>query len=163
MTAPARPESPPPQLSRAESIAPQAQRGAGANTAQFVRFLAVGGFAATLNFVSRIILSRWLPFAAAVVLAYLIGLVTAFLLNRRYVFTEATNRLHHQMFWFVAVNAIALAQTLLVSLIFLRYVLPALGIAWHAEEIAHAVGVVTPIATSFLGHKHFSFSATRRG
>jgi putative flippase GtrA len=132
-----------------------------ANAGQFVRFLLVGGFAAALNFGSRIVLSFWLPFAAAVVLAYLIGLVTAFLLNRRFVFTDATNRLHHQMFWFVAVNAIALAQTLLVSLVVLRYVLPALGISWHAEEIAHAFGVVTPIATSFLGHKHFSFKATR--
>jgi putative flippase GtrA len=118
----------------------------------------VGGFAAALNFGSRILLSRWLPFAAAVVLAYVIGLVTAFLLNRRFVFTGATNRLHHQMFWFLTVNAIALAQTLLVSLVFLRYVLPLLHVDWHAEEIAHAFGIVTPVFTSYLGHAHLSFS-----
>jgi putative flippase GtrA len=124
---------------------------------QFVRFLAVGGFAAALNFVSRIVLSHWLPFAAAIVVAYLIGLITAFLLNRRFVFTDATNRLHHQMFWFVVVNAIALAQTLLVSLLFAHYVLPFLGFSWHVEEVAHAAGVATPIFTSYIGHKRLSF------
>jgi putative flippase GtrA len=172
MTEPTRPESSRPEALRTESLRPGslppesaapplAPPAASANSAQFVRFLMVGGFAATLNFGSRIVLSHWLPFAAAVVLAYLIGLITAFLLNRRFVFTEATNRLHHQMFWFVVVNALALAQTLLVSLMFLRYVLPAFGITWHAEEIAHAFGVVTPIVTSFLGHKHLSFRAAR--
>jgi len=125
---------------------------------QFLRFLVVGGFAAALNFGSRIVLSRWLHFAVAIVIAYLIGLITAFLLNRRFVFTGATNRLHHQMFWFVAVNSLALAQTIVVSLLCLHYVLPSLGIHWHTEEIAHAAGVVTPIFTSFIGHKRLSFS-----
>jgi putative flippase GtrA len=126
---------------------------------QFFRFLIVGGFAATINFGSRIVLSRWLAFAVAIVLAYLLGLVTAFVLNRRFVFPGATNRLHHQMFWFVAVNVLALAQTLLVSLLFAHYVLPGLGITWHAPEIAHAFGIITPIFTSYIGHKRFSFSA----
>ena len=127
---------------------------------QFLRFLVVGGFAAAVNFGSRIVLSHWLPYVTAIVSAYLLGLVTAFVLNRLFVFTGATNRLHLQMFWFVMVNAVALLQTLLVSLLFKYVVLPWLGIGWHAEEIAHAFGVVTPIFTSYFGHKHFSF--TRR-
>jgi putative flippase GtrA len=126
---------------------------------QFFRFLIVGGFAAAINFGSRIVLSRWLAFAVAIVLAYLLGLATAFVLNRRFVFPGATNRLHHQMFWFVAVNVLALVQTLLVSLLFAHYVLPRLGVTWHAEEIAHAFGIVTPIFTSYIGHKRFSFSS----
>ena len=125
----------------------------------FLRCLAVGGFAATVNFGSRIVLSRWLPYSAAIVVAYLLGLITAFVLNRLFVFTGATNRLHQQIFWFVAVNAVALLQTLLVSLLFRNVVLPWLGIGRHADEIAHAVGIVTPIFTSYLGHRHFSFSA----
>lgn len=124
---------------------------------QFMRFLIVGGFAAALNFGSRIVLSRWLPYAAAIVFAYLIGLVTAFVLNRRYVFTGITSRLHHQMFWFVAVNVVALTQTLVVSLLFAHYVLPFLGIYWHREELAHAAGIATPIFTSYIGHKRLSF------
>ena len=124
----------------------------------FLRFLAVGGFAAAINFGSRIALSRWLPYSAAIVTAYLLGLITAFVLNRLFVFTGATNRLHQQMVWFVAVNVVALLQTLLVSLLFQKVVLPWLGIYWHADEIAHAWGIVTPIFTSYLGHKHLSFT-----
>lgn len=141
---------------------PQAPREPGesqadARAAQFVRFLFVGAFAAALNFCSRIALSRWLPYASAIIVAYLIGLVVAFLLNRRLVFTGATGRLHHQMFWFVAVNALGLTLTLVVSLVFAHYVLPFFHVTWHAEEVAHAFGVATPILTSYLGHKHLSF------
>ena len=124
----------------------------------FLRFLAVGGFAAAVNFGSRIVLSRWLPYSVAIVVAYLLGLITAFVLNRLFVFTGATNRLHQQMFWLVAVNAVALLQTLLVSLLFQKVVLPWLGIDWHADEIAHVFGIVTPIFTSYVGHKHLSFT-----
>lgn len=130
-------------------------------TSQFLRFFVVGGFAATINFGSRMLLNRWMPFAAAIVVAYCFGLVTAFLLNRRFVFPGATNRLHQQLFWFVAVNVVALTQTLLVSLLFADYVLPSLNIVWHTEEIAHAIGIVTPIFTSYVGHKRLSFNATR--
>jgi len=132
--------------------ATQAERGT-----QFLRFLLVGGFAAALNFGSRIVLSRWLPYAAAIVIAYLIGLVVAFLLNRRLVFTQHTRQLHHQMFWFVSVNAVGLTLTLFVSLLFAHYILPFLGVTWHMQEIAHAIGVATPILTSYIGHKHLSF------
>jgi putative flippase GtrA len=129
--------------------------------AQFLRFLIVGGIAALVNFGSRIVLSLWLAYAPAIVIAYLFGLTTAFLLNRRFVFTGATNRLHHQMLWFIAVNVVALSQTLLVSLLLADYLLPRLGMTWHAETIAHAVGVVTPVFTSYLGHKHLSFGNRR--
>ncbi len=125
--------------------------------AQFARFLAVGGFAAAINFGSRILLSNWLPYAAAIVLAYCCGLVTAFVLNRRYVFTDATIRVHHQALWFVLVNIVALAQTLVVSLVLADFVLPWLHFAWHRAEVAHAVGVVTPVFTSYVGHKRLSF------
>ena len=126
---------------------------------QFFRFLVVGGIAASVNFIARIALSRWLGYTAAIVLAYLCGLVTAFLLNRRYVFRGATNRLPRQMFWFVVVNLVAITQTLVVSLLMLHFVLPWIGVSWHAEELAHVVGIVTPIFTSYVGHKRLSFSS----
>jgi len=36
-------------------------------------------------------------------------------------------------------------------------VLPALGIHSYAEEIAHALGILAPVITSYLGHKHLTF------
>jgi len=145
-----------PAASTPHAPAPETSTQSG-HAAQFLRFLLVGGFAAALNFASRIVLSHWLPYAAAIVIAYLIGLVVAFLLNRQLVFTQATRGVHHQMFWFVAVNALGLAQTLLVSLLFAHWVLPFLGVTWHMQEVAHAIGVATPIVTSYIGHKHLSF------
>ena len=128
--------------------------------AQFLRFVLAGGLAAAANFLARIALSRWLPYAAAITLAYLVGMTVAFLLNRRYVFPQAANHTHHQVFWFCVVNAAALLQTLVVSLLFDEVLLPCLGIRWHAQEIAHAVGIIVPVFTSFLGHKHLSFKRT---
>lgn len=51
----------------------------------------------------------------------------------------------------------AVLQTLAVSMGLALYVLPALGVTRHVAEIAHAVGVIVPVFTSYLGHKHLSF------
>lgn len=126
---------------------------------QFLRFLAAGGVAALANFGSRIAFSLVLPYAAAIVLAYLVGMVTAFLLNRAFVFTGAANPVAQQAGRFVLVNLAAVAQTLAISLLLARWGLPALGIGAHAETIAHAVGVLVPVFTSYLGHRHWSFRA----
>lgn len=127
---------------------------------RFVKFIAVGGVAAIANFGSRILLGLWLDYVTSIVVAYCIGMVTAFFLNRIFVFDESTNALHHQAMWFTVVNLVAVLQTVLVSLLFTRYVFPAVGMRWHAETVAHAIGVLVPVFTSYLGHKHLSFRGT---
>lgn len=122
-----------------------------------LRFLLAGGVAAAVNFSARIGLSVLLPYAVAVALAYFFGMATAFLLNRRFVFPGSTNRLHQQVLWFVTVNLVALLQTLAVSVLLADFVLPRAGVTWYAEEIAHAIGIVTPILTSYFGHRSFTF------
>lgn len=52
---------------------------------RFARFLAVGAIAAAANFGARIVIDRWTGLTTAVVLAYLVGMATAYQLNRRYV------------------------------------------------------------------------------
>ncbi len=121
------------------------------------RFLLAGASAAVVNFGSRVLLSLVLPYAAAILCAYVIGMATAFVLNRQFVFTDATNRLHQQVAWFIAVNALAALQTLVISLMLAGYVLPWAGMTWHAHEIAHAVGIAAPIFTSYIGHKRLTF------
>jgi putative flippase GtrA len=120
-------------------------------------FILVGGTAAAVNFGSRIALSLWFSYPAAIVLAYLLGMITAFLLNRMFVFRETRSRLHHQMMWFVIVNVFAVVQTLAISLLLARWLFPAIGWSLKPELCAHAVGVVVPVVTSYLGHKHLSF------
>jgi putative flippase GtrA len=124
---------------------------------QFALFILVGGAAAAVNFGSRIVFSLWMAYVPAIVIAYLLGMTTAFCLNRVFVFRESTTALHHQVGWFVAVNLLAVAQTVAISLLLARWLLPAFGWAWHPELCAHAVGVAVPVVTSYIGHKRLSF------
>ena len=124
---------------------------------QFLGFLLTGGFAAAVNFGSRILYNKAMSFSAAVVCAYITGMITAFVLNKLFVFRESRQAVHHAAGYFVLVNLVAVAQTWAISMLLLHWVLPWLGVSAYAREIAHAVGVVVPVFTSYLGHKHLSF------
>jgi putative flippase GtrA len=124
---------------------------------QFVAFLVTGGIAALVNFGSRIVLNHWMPFPVAVVVAYLLGMVTAFVLARAFVFAGSTQSVQRSAGWFVLVNLVAIAQTWVISMALAYWVLPALGVRAYVNEIAHGIGVMVPVFTSYLGHKHFSF------
>lgn len=129
---------------------------------QFLVFLLTGGFAAAVNFGSRILYNRAMPFSWAVVCAYLTGMVTAFVLSKLFVFRASTQAAHRAAGWFVLVNVVAVAQTWAISMLLVKWVLPALGVTAYAREIAHGIGVVVPVFSSYLGHKHFSFRETER-
>lgn len=124
---------------------------------QFVAFLITGGTAAAVNFGSRIVYDQWLSFSWAVVLAYLTGMVTAFVLARLFVFRDSQQAVHRSAGFFVLVNLVAVVQTWLISMGLAYYLLPALGVTAYVAEIAHAVGVIVPVFTSYLGHKRWSF------
>jgi putative flippase GtrA len=123
---------------------------------QFLGFLLTGGLAAVVNFGSRIVYNRWLDFSSAVVLAYLTGMVTAFILARSFVFTKSSQSVQRSAMFFVLVNGVAVLQTWAISMA-LYYLLPIAGVTQWVPEIAHAVGVAVPVFTSYLGHKKFSF------
>lgn len=124
---------------------------------QFAIFLLTGGFAALVNFTSRIFYNRWMNFSEAVICAYITGMITAFLLARMFVFRETTRAVHHAAWIFTLVNLVAALQTWAISVGFAYYVLPMMDIHTYDKEIAHALGVATPVFTSYLGHKKFSF------
>lgn len=124
---------------------------------QFLAFLVTGGTAAAVNIGSRMVYSRWLDFSAAVVLAYLTGMVTAFVLARLFVFRDSQQSLKRSALRFATVNLVAIAQTWVISMGLAYYILPWCGVHRFVHEIAHAVGVVVPVFTSYLGHKRWSF------
>jgi putative flippase GtrA len=124
---------------------------------EFWRFLAAGGVAAAANFGSRFLFSLWLRYEWAIVLAYIVGMTVAFLLMRRYVFNASGRPAARQIAIFAAVNLLALLQTLLVSIALVRWVLPYLGVVSRTEAIAHFVGVLVPVVTSYIGHRMFTF------
>jgi putative flippase GtrA len=125
---------------------------------QFVLFFAACAFAALVNFSSRVVLSRHLSYPAAIVVAYICGMVTAFALCKTCVFKAGkSNRTGAEILGFILVNVLAVLQTLAVSLLLARFVFPAVGVISHAEELAHLAGIAVPVFTSYIGHKHFSF------
>lgn len=131
--------------------------------ARFIRFLAVGGFAAVVNVAARYLLNFFMGYSAAIVLAYLVGMLTAFVLSKRLVFERSSLDTRWQLVRFGLVNVAAVVQVWAVSVGLAEWVFPRMGIETYRYDIAHAIGVAVPAVTSYLGHKHYSFASDRTG
>ena len=125
---------------------------------RFARFLVAGGIAAGVNVMSRILLSTAMPYGWAVLTAYLCGMTVAWALSRLLVFERSGAGWTREYLRFGLVNLAAAAQVWLISVGLAQYAFPALGFAFYPETVAHLIGVVAPVFTSYLGHKHFSFA-----
>lgn len=123
----------------------------------FLMFLLTGGFAAAVNWGSRIVYNIWMPYSAAIVVAYITGMITAFILAKLFVFTKSTQSTAHSIFFFTLVNLVAVLQTWGVSVGLAYHVFPWIAMNWHPRDIAHLVGVAVPVFTSYIGHKKWSF------
>ena len=124
---------------------------------QFAGFVVAGGIAAIVNFLSRILLNLVFGYATSIVLAYIAGMVTAFLLNRHAVFSPSGKSMSVEAAWFTLVNVLAVTQTLIISLLLANIVFPDLGIEAYSREIAHAIGIAVPVITSYFGHRYWTF------
>lgn len=130
---------------------------------EFFVFVIAGGVAAAVNWSTRIGFSAGgMSYGLAIVCAYVIGMTTAYLLSRWFVFERSGRPAHSEVWRFAAVNVVALAQVWAVSVLLDRWLLPAAGWTWRPAEIAHAVGVASPILTSYFGHRHFTFERKPR-
>ena len=124
---------------------------------QFISFLFAGGFAAVVNFGSRFFYNEFVSFGNAVILAYITGMMTAFILTKLFVFEKSAHSTKKELFYFTLVNIVAIIQTYIISIGFSQYLFPSIGFGFYPEAVAHAMGVVFPVFTSFKGHKYFSF------
>jgi putative flippase GtrA len=125
---------------------------------RFLKFLVTGGIAALVNLASRYGLNQLMPFEAAVVVAYLFGMTTAYLLARRFVFDASGRPVSSEVSRFVLVNIVALGFVWAISVGLARIVFPAIAFTWHADDIAHLIGVLAPAATSYVGHRFYTFA-----
>ena len=127
---------------------------------RFVLFLLAGGAAALINILARIAFNWIMSYEVAIIVAYLCGMTAAYLLNRHFVFEASGRSMRSEYSRFALVNLLAVAQVWVVSVGLARFVFPAIGYGWHAETVAHVIGVIVPVFTSYLGHRHFSFAKT---
>lgn len=127
-------------------------------TGEFLRFLVTSGIAAMVNLAARYLLNRAMPFEVAVAVAYLIGMAVAYGLARAFVFRASGRSVASEFRRFAIVNLVALAIVWLVSVSLARLLFPAIGFAWHPDDVAHVIGVLSPAITSYLGHRFYTFA-----
>lgn len=113
-----------------------------------------------INLLSRFLLSKFVSFEIAIVVAYIVGMGVAFILFKFFAFPENdSNRSRKQeVIRFIVVNLWGLLQTLIVSVFILEHLLPFFNILMFQEEIAHVLALSLLVVTSYIGHKHFTFS-----
>ena len=124
---------------------------------QFLSFVIAGGLAAAVNFGSRFFYNEFVSFENAVILAYITGMIIAFILNKLFVFEQSTHSTQKEFFYFTLVNVVAILQTYIISVGLAKFAFPYLGFIFYPEAVAHAIGVIFPVFTSFFGHKYLSF------
>ncbi|WP_342152120.1 GtrA family protein [Methylorubrum sp. SB2] len=126
------------------------------------RFLIAGGSAAAINWGARILLSLALPFEAALIVAYAIGMGAGFWLYRRFVFRGAgAGSVRGQLPVFLAVNMVGMGVVLAVSaglVAALGVVMPGLPLP-VAEALGHGVGIAVGAVANYFGHRLLTFSA----
>ncbi len=123
-----------------------------------MRFVITGGFAAGVNFLSRIGFSEFMGYRYAVFVAYLVGMVTAFVLAKIFVFEKSSQSTSNEFTRFTLVNIVAVVQVWLISVGLAEYGFPAMGFVFYPEEVAHLIGISVPVVTSYYGHKYFTFA-----
>ena len=124
---------------------------------QFFAFLISGGTAALINFGSRIIYNYFVDYSTAIILAYITGMVTAFILAKKFVFTQSQQKIQYSIIFFSLVNIIAVMQTWVISMVLAFYFFPRIEFTFYVPEVSHAIGIVVPVFTSYIGHKLWTF------
>jgi putative flippase GtrA len=127
-------------------------------TTQFLLFVFVGITAAFMNWAARFVFNMWMSFPVAVLLAYGIGMASAFELNRRFVFPASPRPLHKQARVFVLTN-LAFLPVVWGASIYLKSLLSEFGVMRYSEGIAHGLALTIPVLITFLVYKFIAFGS----
>ncbi len=126
---------------------------------QFLGFVAVGGTAALLHWLARILMSEWLSFPVAVCLAYVLGMLVAFVLNKQFIFVRSSRPIRLQIRDFVLIN-LAFAPVVWVSAVSLNHFFEQVSWSFYPEALAHGIAIALPMLATFLIYKFFTFGGT---
>jgi len=126
---------------------------------RFIGFVAAGLVSTLCNLASRYGFELWMRYEWALVGANAVGVLTAFAMNRVLVFRSRSGRVWAELARFVVVNLVGIAVSWVVAVLLYRSLLPALDWRWHADLVAHAIGIAVPLLPNYLAHKWWTFSA----
>lgn len=120
----------------------------------------VSSFAAILNIASRFLFDIYFSYSLSIFLAFIIGLFTAFALNKKLVFNSPSSKTYIEFWRFLFVNLISLFIIYAISMLLSKYILPALCVSYYIDDIAHILGVVSAALGSYFIHKNYTFYET---
>lgn len=124
---------------------------------QFLLFLLVGGVAALLHWLARIGFDVWFGYLTSIVLAYFVGLIVAFILNRVFVFPKSNRSMSFEISAFTIVNILAFPVVVAVSYVSSEMLLRHFLSLDLARLIGHGAGVISPVLVNFAAHKFWTF------
>lgn len=130
---------------------------------QLGKYTISGGFAALINFGSRIIYEITFSFNASLVLAYFTGLLVNYSLSRRYVFAESREaNVTKQCITFIAIASAGLLITYVATLASFTLLSNMTQLdAALTKAIAHVFGIGCGFLGNFFGHKTITFKLPR--
>lgn len=126
---------------------------------QAIKFLFYGGVASIVHILSRFVLSFFVSYRIAIVLAFFVGMATGFVLFKTLVFeSKSSQKTFREVVWYIFVNMLALVQTYLISIGLSEHVFPWARMNVRPYDVAHIIGVLVPVITSYFGHKYLTFA-----
>jgi len=129
---------------------------------EFILFILTGGLSAIINLSSRIIISNFLGFEISVLISYLIGMITAYYLAKKYVFLNSKKSYKKSLPIFALVNFVAVLQTFFISKYTRIWLMNIFNNLMIIDFISHLCGVIFPIFSSFFGHKYITFGNSKK-
>ena len=126
--------------------------------AQFVGFLLVGVVSTGCNLASRYVFEWVSNYEIALIGANTVGVLSAFFLNRWWVFKTARQPVLAALARFTLVNLAGIAVSWVAAVLMYRQLFPALGMQWHPDLVAHALGIAVPVLPNYLAHRHWTFA-----
>jgi len=126
-------------------------------SAQFARFLLVGGVALACHWLSRLVFNWAVDYGWAIVVAYLVGILVAFVLNKVYVFPYSERSLNLEISFFFFVNIVAFPVVWVVAYVLGEWVLINYIERQYALGVAHGFAITLPVFVNYALHKLVTF------
>lgn len=127
---------------------------------QFLRFLLVGGIAALANFLSRFAFQIIFPYTMSVALAFSLGTVISFIMNRSYTFAAYDEKAMIQFIKFILIAVVGIALAAAIAWICMAiYRISRIDLVneKQMESLGHIIAIFLVTFYNFLAMKYFSF------
>ena len=126
--------------------------------ALFAGFVLVGLMSTACNLGSRYVFQVFAGYEVALAVANVVGVLSAFLMNRWFVFKPGDATVWAELSKFTLINVAGIVVSWMVSVLLFRQVLPALGFGWHPDLVAHAIGISVPVIPNYFAHRYWTFA-----